>query len=84
MSTVKMVIFKNKSITINLSIDSRKRKKNMSYRELLQKQIREIEQKIISSQGEKLELEQKLQQLRLAEFEEELREDGSSPQLLKG
>jgi len=56
----------------------------MSYRELLQKQIREIEQKIISSQGEKLELEQKLQQLRLAEFEEELREDGSSPQLLKG
>lgn len=55
----------------------------MSYKEQLQNQIREIEQQILNSQGKKLELEQKLQQLRLAEFEEDLREQGGQ-QLLKG
>lgn len=55
----------------------------MSYREDLQKQIRDLEHEILNSQGKKLELEQKLQQLRLAEFEEELRDIGNQ-QLLKG
>lgn len=54
----------------------------MSYREQLQKEIREIEHQILNSQGKKLELEQRLQQLRLSEFEENMRE--SSQQLLKG
>lgn len=65
------------------SIGLQNRKKTMSYREQLQKEIREIEQQILSSQGKKLELEQRLQQLRISEFEEELRESGSQ-QLLKG
>lgn len=56
----------------------------MSYKEHLQKEIRELEQKILSSQGQKLELEQKLQKLRLAEFEEDLRESSDGQQLLKG
>jgi predicted nucleic acid-binding Zn-ribbon protein len=56
----------------------------MSYKDELQKEIRDLEQKILSSQGQKLELEQKLQQLRLAEFEEELRESSNGQQLLKG
>lgn len=54
----------------------------MSYREQLQKEIRELEHQILNSQGKKLELEQKLQQLRLSEFEEDMRE--SNQQLLKG
>lgn len=55
----------------------------MSYREQLQKEIRELEHQILNSQGKKLELEQKLQQLRLAEFEEDMRESDGQ-QLLKG
>lgn len=55
----------------------------MTYKDDLQKKIRDLEQEILSSQGKKLELEQKLQQLRLAEFEEDLREEGGQ-QLLKG
>jgi hypothetical protein len=54
----------------------------MSYREQLQKEIREIEHQILNSQGKKLELEQRLQKLRLSEFEEDMRE--SNQQLLKG
>lgn len=54
----------------------------MTYSEELQKQIRDLEQQIHNSQGKKLELEQRLQQLRISEFEEELREKGQ--QLLKG
>ena len=49
-----------------------KRKKIMSYRDILKKQIAELEQKIQSAQGEKSELEKQLNKLRLTEFEEDM------------
>lgn len=54
----------------------------MSYKNILQKQIRDLEEKIQSFQGEKSELLKQLDRLRLAEFEENERD--SSQQLLKG
>lgn len=54
----------------------------MSYKDILRKQIRELEEKIENFQGEKVELVKQLNQLRLAEFEESERE--GNQQLLKG
>jgi hypothetical protein len=54
----------------------------MSFKNELQLKIRELEQKILTQHGEKLELEQQLQKLKLAEFEEELRQE-SAPQFLR-
>jgi hypothetical protein len=57
----------------------------MSYKEILQKQIKELEDRITQFQGDKTILEDQLQRLRLAEFEEDMRENASSEkQLLKG
>jgi len=44
----------------------------MSYRDILKKQIAELEQKIQSAKGEKSELEKQLNKLRLTEFEEDM------------
>jgi hypothetical protein len=46
----------------------------MSYRNLLLKQIAELEQKIASDTADKVELEKQLRSLKLAEFEEDMRE----------
>ena len=46
----------------------------MSYREVLIKQIAELETKIATDSAEKQDLEKKLQRLKLAEYEEEWRE----------
>lgn len=54
----------------------------MTYKQILQKQIQELEEKIKNSQGEKAELLKQLTKLQLSEFEEEQRESGQ--QLLKG
>lgn len=60
-----------------------KRKKSMSYRDILKKQIAELEQKIQSAQGEKSELEKQLNKLKVAEFEEDMATE-STQTLLKG
>jgi len=60
-----------------------KRKKIMSYRDILKKQIAELEQKIQSAQGEKSELENQLNKLKVAEFEEDMATE-STQTLLKG
>lgn len=57
---------------------------SMSYRELLLKQITELEQKIASDMADKAELEKQLQKLKLAEFEEDMREEAEIQHLLKG
>lgn len=55
----------------------------MSYKDLLQNQIRELEERIAKYQGDKSILQDQLQKLRMAEFEEDIRvSDGK--QLLKG
>lgn len=46
----------------------------MSYRDILKKQIQELEQKIANDTSEKEELEKQLQKLKLSEFEEDMRE----------
>jgi len=55
-----------------------------TYKQILQKQIQELEQKIESFEGEKTELINQLNQLRLAEFEDDMREESDTRQLLKG
>jgi hypothetical protein len=55
----------------------------MSYREHLVKQIQELERRIALDSNEKSKLEQELNRLRIAEFEEEMRE-GQEQRLLKG
>jgi hypothetical protein len=55
----------------------------MSYRELLQNQIKDLEERIAKFEGDKTILMDQLQKLRKNEFEEEMREE-SSQQLLKG
>jgi hypothetical protein len=55
----------------------------MSYRELLQNQIKDLEERIAKFEGDKSILMDQLQKLRKNEFEEEMREE-SSQQLLKG
>ena len=61
------------------------RKTNMSYKKFLQDRIRELEEKISTSTTEKESLQSALNQLKIAEFEEDLRtENEPSQQLLKG
>ena len=55
----------------------------MSYRELLQNQIKDLEERIAKFEGDKSILIDQLQKLRKNEFEEEMREEPSQ-QLLKG
>jgi len=59
------------------------RKTNMAYKDFLKQKINELEQKIASSTEEKSVIEAELNKLRLAEFEEDMREE-SLQQLLKG
>lgn len=54
----------------------------MSFKEILKKQIQELEERISVFQGDKKILEAELNRLKLAEFEESERESGQ--QLLKG
>jgi hypothetical protein len=55
----------------------------MSHKDELKRQIRELEEKIAIDEGEKLQLQIELNRLKLAEFEEDLRESDNR-QLLKG
>ena len=55
----------------------------MSYRELLLKQIAELEKKIASDSSEKEILEKELNRLKLAEYEEDCRESADQ-RLLRG
>jgi len=55
----------------------------MSYKDILEKQIREIERKIKNDSNEKNTLEKELQRLKRIEFEEDIREENNQ-QLLKG
>lgn len=55
----------------------------MKYKEILQKQIKELEEKIASSTEEKSELEKQLNKLRIAEFQEDMVEENNQV-LLKG
>jgi len=55
----------------------------MSYRELLIKQILELEERISRDSADKSELEKQLQKLKISEFEEEMRESNEQ-RLLKG
>ena len=55
----------------------------MSYREELSKRILELEEKISSDIAQKSALEKELNRLRMAEFEEEMRE-AQEQHLLKG
>jgi hypothetical protein len=54
-----------------------------SYKKLLKQQIKELEIHIEQSTEKKEDLQRKLTKLKMAEFEEDMRED-SSQQLLKG
>jgi hypothetical protein len=55
----------------------------MSVREILQKQIQELEEKIASAKSDKTELEIALARLKLQDFEEDLK-NTQEQQLLKG
>ena len=61
------------------------REKNMenSYKRLLKQQIKELEIHINQSTEKKEDLQRELTKLKMAEFEEDMREE-SSQQLLKG
>ena len=61
------------------------KEKNMenSYKRLLKQQIKELEIHIDQSTEKKEDLQRELTKLKMAEFEEDMRED-SSQQLLKG
>jgi len=54
-----------------------------SYKRLLKQQIKELEIHIEQSTEKKEDLQRELSKLRIAEFEEDMREE-SSQQLLKG
>jgi predicted phosphohydrolase len=54
----------------------------MSYKDILKKQIMELEKKIQSDSQDKQVLEKELQRLKLAEFDEDMREN-SNQQLLQ-
>jgi cell division protein FtsL len=56
----------------------------MTYKDILKKQIQELEEKIASQQGERDELVKQLTRLKLAEFEEDMVSEGSQQTLLKG
>lgn len=55
----------------------------MTYIKQLQKQITELNDKIRMNQGDVAQLQKELDKLKLAEFEEDMREE-SNQQLLKG
>lgn len=55
----------------------------MSYKDILQQQIKELEERISKYNGDKSILENELQKLRMAEFEEDIR-ISDTKQLLKG
>jgi hypothetical protein len=55
----------------------------MSYRDELKTKIRELEKKIAKDETEKLQLEIELNKLKLAEFEEDMKESNEQ-KLLKG
>ena len=55
----------------------------MTYQAELKKRIAELEAKITIAEVDKSELERELQRLKIAEFEEELQEEGKQS-LLKG
>ena len=55
----------------------------MKYKEILQKQIKDLEEKIASSTEEKAELEKQLNKLKIAEFQEDMMEENNQI-LLKG
>jgi hypothetical protein len=55
----------------------------MTYREELKSKIRDLEKKIAKDETEKLQLEIELNKLKLAEFEEDMKES-SEQKLLKG
>lgn len=59
----------------------------MSYKSELRKQIMKLENELKASNEKNTELENRILKLKIAELEEELREDGDSPSnqiLLKG
>ena len=62
---------------------SRKRSMENSYKKLLKQQIKELEIHIEQSTEKKEDLQRELTKLKMAEFEEDMREE-SSQQLLKG
>lgn len=62
---------------------SRKKSMENSYKRLLKQQIKELEIHIEQSTEKKEELQKELNKLRIAEFEEDMREE-STQQLLKG
>jgi uncharacterized coiled-coil protein SlyX len=55
----------------------------MTYIKILQKQINELNDRIRMNQGDVSQLQKQLDKLKLAEFEEDMREE-SNQQLLKG
>jgi hypothetical protein len=55
----------------------------MSYKDLLQKKIRELEMTIANAKGERSSLEKELMNLKIKEFEEDLAEENNQS-LLKG
>ena len=62
---------------------SRKKSMENSYKRLLKQQIKELEIHIEQSTEKKEDLQRELTKLKMAEFEEDMREE-SSQQLLKG
>ena len=59
------------------------RRKNMSYKEYLNKRITDLEQTISKTSEEKEKVQVELNKLKLAEFEEDMATE-SNQQLLKG
>ncbi len=59
------------------------RRKNMSYKEYLNKRIKDLEQTMSKTTEEKEKIEVELNKLKLAEFEEDMATE-SNQQLLKG
>ncbi len=55
----------------------------MTYIKILQKQINELNDRIRMNQGDVSQLQKQLDKLKLAEFEEDMREEANQ-QLLKG
>ena len=62
---------------------SREKSMENSYKKLLKQQIKELEIHIEQSTEKKEDLQRELNKLKIAEFEEDMREE-SSQQLLKG
>ncbi len=59
------------------------RRKNMSYKEYLNKRIKDLEQTMSKTSEEKEKVQVELNKLKLAEFEEDMATE-SNQQLLKG